>query len=254
MAIMTSGNGLELVHTKPVPRAGFAAAWVVFAIALYTNCTIGLEAFGRNPSVKIPMTLVTAGLGLFLLVCGSARTYAVVMQWCYPGWILCFEAIYLFEWAVTGNACMLWLWSPIHLASVFLLTFRRRYFLVGFSVGAFLGFAGEVPVLCAMDSKDSTQFLFAYDTYAECVLFGYFQLWLVLGSVGGFVLFLVVQKIANYFRALRAATASRDAHRHLPLSLSPSFSHFPCDFPCDFSLPRLGTLSLSLSLSLSFSR
>ena len=236
MAIATSGNGLELLHTKPVTRVVFMAVWVFVAVALYTNCHIGLEAVGRTPSVQIPLTLVTAGMGLLPLVCGSARTFAVAMQWCFPCYCLCFQAALFFEWAATGNAFMFWWWSTIFLSSVFLLTFRRRYFLVGYVVLFFLGCAVEVPLLCAMDSKDSTQFLFAYDTYAECILLGYFQSLPVVGSVGGFVLFLVVQKIANYLRALRAATSSRDAHRLPPPPLP------PCIFP---------SLHLSLSLSLS---
>ena len=213
MAIATSGNGLELAHTKPVARVFFVAVWVLIAVALYTNCFVFLEAVGRTPSVKIPLTLVTAGTGLLPLVCGSARTFAVAMQWCFPCYCLCFQAALFFEWAATGNAFLFWWWSTIFLSMVFLLTFRRRYFLLGYMVGFFLGFAVEVPLLCAMDSKDSTQILFAYDTYAECILLGYFQLLPVLGSLGGGVLSLVVQKIANYLMARRAATTSRDAHR-----------------------------------------
>ena len=76
--------------------------------------------------------------------------------------------------------------------------------------------AWQVPLLCATDNADapnSSQFLFSYDTYAECVFRGFLQTALVVGAVGGLVLLLVVQQLANYFGARRAATASRDAHR-----------------------------------------
>ena len=70
-----------------------------------------------------------------------------------------------------------------------------------------------MPLLCAIDAPDDSQFLFAYASYAECVLRGYYQSILVLGAVGSLVLFLSVQKLVNYIGARTAATTSRDAHR-----------------------------------------
>ena len=67
--------------------------------------------------------------------------------------------------------------------------------------------------MCALDAPGSSQFLFSYETYAECVFRGYLQTALVVGAVGGLVLLLVIQQLANYVGARRAATTSRDAHR-----------------------------------------
>ena len=36
-----------------------------------------------------------------------------------------------------------------------------------------------MALLCALDLKEASQFLFAYDTYAECVYRGYYQMTVV---------------------------------------------------------------------------
>ena len=41
---------------------------------------------------------------------------------------------------------MFWFWGTILLSMVILLTFRRRYFIVGYVVTAFVGFTAEVLI------------------------------------------------------------------------------------------------------------
>jgi len=192
MAIATSGNGLELIHAKLVPRVGYALTWAVIAACLYFNFVLGVEEVGRTPGVKIPVVLVWAGMAVLPLVCETPRVFADAMQLCYPVFVLSWRAALIFEWAATGNAFMFWFWAPIDVFSIFLLMFRRRYFLLGFVLLYFVGLVADAPILCAMDSKDSSQFLFAYGTYAQCVFRGYYQQAVLIGAVGCFLLFLAV--------------------------------------------------------------
>jgi len=184
------------------------------AVAIQLNF-IGFETVAKTPSVKISLVVVCVGAGLLPLVCETARSFVDSMQLYFPFLLFCVQGAALFEWASTGNAAKFWVWAPNVPASIFLLTYRRRYFLVGYPVTFFLTFVAEVPILCAVDPMHSSQFLFSYDTYTECVLRGYLQMAVVLGAVGGFLLFLALQKLTNYIGALRAATTSRDAHRAL---------------------------------------
>ena len=230
MSVATSVHGLELVHAKLLPRVTFMLTWAMVASCFYFNLMIGVEEVGRTPGVKIPVILVFAGVAVLPLVCDTPRMFVDAFQLVFPFWVLTWLAAMLFEWAAAGNSFMFWLGAPIHGISIFLLTFRRRYWLVGFVLLNFLGLASSAPILCAMDSKDSSHFLFAYDTYAQCVLRGYYQQTVLLGSMGGSLLFIAVQKLSNYIGALRVATTSRDAHRHCPplsLSLPPSLNTPP---------------------------
>jgi len=52
------------VHTKLVPRLGFAAAWVVAGICVYYDGFIGFEPLQVFPSLKILLGVVFAGVGL----------------------------------------------------------------------------------------------------------------------------------------------------------------------------------------------
>jgi hypothetical protein len=223
----------------------------MIALAVYFNCFVGLEVVGRTPRVKIPLAVANAMLGMVPLVCESARTFADATQRFFPFLMLCWQAAFVFEWAATGNGFLVWFWGPGFLVCIFLLTFRRQFFLVGFPFVFFVGLVAEVPSLCALDAKHASQFYFEYDTYAGCVLRGYYQIAVLFASLGGFFVFLAVQKIANYVSALRAATTSRDAHRHslsLPLSLSPSL---PLSLSPSLPLSLSPSLPLPLSLLLS---
>ena len=78
-------------------------------------------------------------------MCDTARMFAAVMQWYFLFFVLCNEAAYLFGWAATGYAFNFWAGALSVLGPVFLLTFRRRYFLVGYVVSFFLAFVLQVP-------------------------------------------------------------------------------------------------------------
>ncbi|KAJ1479772.1 hypothetical protein T484DRAFT_1812977 [Baffinella frigidus] len=200
MAIATSGNGLELLHTKPVPRLGFAVAMTVIGASVYLDCFVGLEGLSRTPGgriVKASLAAVNVGMGLLPLVCESARVFSDAMLWVFPFLLLSWQAAFVVEWALTGSGLLVWFWGPGFLVCIFLLAFRRRFFLVGFPLVLFVSMVGEVPLLCAMDPTPS-QFFFEYDTYGECVLRGYHQVAVMFGSIGCFFLLLAVQQIANY--------------------------------------------------------
>ena len=132
------------MHTKLVPRLGFAAAWVVAGICVYYDRFIGFEPL--FPSLKILLGVVFAGVGLLPLVCDTARMFAAVMQWYFIFFVLCNEAAYFFGWVATGYPFNFWAGALSVLLPVFLLTFRRKYFLVGYVVSFFLAFVVQVPI------------------------------------------------------------------------------------------------------------
>ena len=86
--------------------------------------------------------------------------------------MLCWQAAFLFEWVTTGRPFVFFFWAPNLVFCVLLLAFRRQYWLVGFPGAYFSGLLFEMPLLCAMDDQNETQFLFAYDTGTECVFRG----------------------------------------------------------------------------------
>ncbi|KAJ1474812.1 hypothetical protein T484DRAFT_1830917 [Baffinella frigidus] len=216
MAMATSGNGLELMHTKPVVRWCWLMVWVVFGGALYSDSVVGLDFWGKTLAMKISLFVVTAGVGLLPLVTPTARMFVEALQMYVTFYFLFFSAQLFIEWAETGNGFLFWYWIPFFSACVFLVQFRKKYFLVGYLIIIFAGFGIQVPLMCATGSIS-----YAYDSYTDCVVRGYYQMAIIYLAIGSLILLLIVRKIANTVLAWQAATTSQDDHRHASLALNP---------------------------------
>ena len=184
------------------------------------------------------------------LVCTSSRQFADAVQYYLPFWLLCMLAVECFEWASSGNGFEAWYASPFHISAVFLLAFRRRYFLVGLMAIFFSEVAIKMPAICATSISGSTRFPFEYDTYGECVLRGYDHMVLFLVSLGGFLTFLLGRKLKVFVSGRHAARTSSESHRHAPILALPQpiWAHLFGDLGF-FSAPKLTDSCRTPSLS-----
>ena len=122
-------------------------------VALYTDSVAGLIFWGETPSLKVSLIVVTAGLGLIPLVTTTARMFVDTMQWYMTFWFLLFWGQLFVEWTATGNGFLFWYWIPWFIGCVFLLVFRKKYFLVGYLVFVFSGFGIQVPKPLTLNPK-----------------------------------------------------------------------------------------------------
>jgi len=209
MAGATSGNALELLHTKAAPRWG----WV-------TLCIVGASVFGAGSGnvSGIHAVLAVALAVLFFvgaslpLLSETPRSFVHAFRW---WWFLFFlgVSIQIFcNSADSGNFLSLFVWPPLFIVSFLQLRFRPQRFLVVFFGVGFLGFVIQKLFECISDTER---------TFGECV-----EKWSQLQTswadadlyvFAGVVLVLLGRKFVNDFLARRAAKASRDRHRHASL-------------------------------------
>ena len=91
MATLTSGNCLELVHTKLVPRwvwIGVFSIWGAYRGAVgYRGVTLATSEAWGAPELALVVKLVSmAMVALLPLACGTARAFAAAIV----PWYTCF--------------------------------------------------------------------------------------------------------------------------------------------------------------------
>jgi len=196
MALVASGNGLELLHAKAVPRWAWVVMWTALAAALmFWPRLPGLEAtfqveFGRG--YVTAMCVVT---GLLPLVSSRGRMFVRLLQWWLPFLLSAVWFVFLgYEGVATGKWALAGLWSPILTADVTLLFFRERLFLSVFFLTAFAGLALGPTVSCFYyDRMDGANFA----SYGACAESSYQGFAITLWGIGSCCLFLLGRKFAN---------------------------------------------------------
>lgn len=210
MAIATSGNGLELMHTKLVARFVWVIAWVFYAVVLYFNGLYGLDVWKTTDFFLVTQTVMSVLVGFLPLVCRTPRMFVDVLSWFLPLFFYIFWCGAAFEWAQTGNGAVFWFYAPVMFEVPILLNFFRRYFLVAFWISIFVGYCALVPWVCATNSKYTVD----YDAFAACLVRGYQSMAPLIICVGTCLVFVLLRQLVNYFGSLSAARASKEFHRH----------------------------------------
>ena len=195
MAIASSGNGLELLHSKAIPHWGLVALWIVFAVGILTFLKVpGLEAWcdsGVRRGALSTFLFITA---LLPLASRTGRMFAHLLQCWFPVYASGMIAMFAFEWATTGHWALLPLWATGLGASAALLMFRKRLFLSGFAIAMSLGFALHPAVAC-VDYATMRPAHFA--TYPECAAAQYREMAPLLGLIALLFFFLIGRTLAN---------------------------------------------------------
>ena len=233
LAILTSGNGLELLYSKAVPRWGWVAFWTAFSAAMFfiPGAATGAESYFDTEFGHFAYAICFACTALLTLVSPTGRAFVHLFQWWFPAnavgmW---FGVVFEEPPTLTVNWALAGFWGPVMAGWIMCLWFRKKLFLAWFVLTCFLGFALHPALTCV---RYETFRCAHFTTYTQCFDAGYENTAPFLYLVGSLGLVLFGRKLANDAWAGRAARASRELHRHaLPPSLPPS-------------------LSLSLSLSL----
>ena len=199
------------MHSKAVPRFVWVTGYAAAAAGSGFIGMVGMEVVRKTPSVNIPFTVVFAGNAVLPLLATTSRQFATFVQFYFPFWLLCLQACQLFEWTATGSGLAFWYQLPVNLSVVFLLTFRRSYFVMGFTTIFFVDHCLKNPLFCAIGS---IEFNFEYDTLGECALRALYQEAIMIGGVGFMLLALLVRKLAILLAGRHAANTSRESHRH----------------------------------------
>jgi len=97
MAIATSGNGLELVHTKTVARWTWAGAWTSFAMAFIFNI-LGFTSWGARESWLLTHAISALAVGFLPLASRTARQFVDLFQVCLNLYFIQAAAELVFEW------------------------------------------------------------------------------------------------------------------------------------------------------------
>lgn len=215
MHVVVSGNGVELIHTKWVPRCFWITAWTAFSLAFLTAVT----AWEVTDSTRLLMTIALViqtvcalAAGVLPLACSTARVFGDSLQRYMPFYFFQMLVSSAVNWAATGNGFTFCYWLPFIIGIIGLLTFRRGLFLVGFLNLIFVGYSARAPFKCLAYRAYQTADL-EYLTYSECVVDQYGKYVLTIASLGSSLLFMLVREVVNYAWAFRAARSSREHHR-----------------------------------------
>ena len=226
----TSGNGVELLHTKAVPKWGWVVAWAVGAafLGLAIDQSSGIEL------LFLWFMLGVAVVGAFLpLVCKNGRIFAEALQCWFLLLLLSTWGYIVFLANATGDYVNLF-WTPFFITIFCVLRFRPKWFLLGFFGIGFLSWVLIPPVKCIIfaftppESEEARPF-------GECLEKECEKAAPMLSFLGCFVVVLLGRKFSNDVWSYRAAKTSRDRHRCASLTLSLSlfqartllFSHAP---------------------------
>ena len=162
MALATSGNGLELVHSKAVPRWCWLVFWTTAAVAvsIFLPALAGLADFARA------YTILFGAAALLPLASTTGRAFVQHCQWGGPFYFFVMWFGFAFQGFAAGRWATAGFWGPLFCFDVFLLLFRKRLFLCGVFITLLLGLAVNPPITCVyFDSLRAVQFA----TYSECV-------------------------------------------------------------------------------------
>ena len=207
----TSGNGLELLHTKTVPKCCWVVTWAAL-VALHVGMVLG--AYGSGSGIQAGGLSFAGGVcavvAVLPLTQPTARSFVDALTWWLPLLLLAYWGFMLYAALQAGSMIFLVYWTPLFTTSIFLLQFRRRWFIVGFFGLGCLFWAFMSPVLCLAHASIESM---KSSTYGECVEAQYQDTAATLIIQGFFVGILLGRKFANDAWSYRAAKASRDRHR-----------------------------------------
>ena len=216
LAIATSGNGLELLCTKAVPRWCWATFWAAGATSSFFISTFpGIEAWMEMEIGRFAFITAMAAIALLPLVSTSGRMFVRLLQWGLPASSITVWLGFAFHGFTTGDWTLAGFWGAFMVSWYSLLWFRTRLFLRGWFTTGCLAF-GIYPTFACIN--DHTHGSVQSRTLNECITANYQALAVMLGLIGAFVIILVGREIANNALAWRAARASRELHRHAPLN------------------------------------
>ena len=211
MALATSGHGLELLHSKTVPRWCWVAFWTAAAVAvgIFIPAIFGLAGYSQTYAV------IFGAIALLPLV-STGRKFVHLCQWGGPVIFLMIWFAFARQGFVAGRWVAAGFWGPLLCFDVFLLLFRNRHFVCGVFITLLLGFVVNPPLACVYFG---TLRAARFATYAACVVTKYRTFAPLYSLLGSFLLFLVGHKYANDLLTSRAARASRERHRLLASSV-----------------------------------
>ena len=195
MAFATSGNGLELLHSKAVPHWWWAAFWAALAVAMfYIPGVNGVQAWLDTEFGRVIYSIICGITALLPLVSRTGRMFVQMLQWWFPAYAVVLWLGPAFDAATTGR----WALAVVHglglLGAVALLMFRKQFFLSGFVIGSLLCFSLSPAVDCVdYETVRSAHF----KTFNECAASGYETVAPILWLIGFFVLILIGRKFAN---------------------------------------------------------
>jgi len=195
LAIFTSGNGLELLHSKAIPHWGWVAFWIgaLFPIYFIPVVLPGLEAWMDMQFGRLSFSMPFGILALLMLVSRTGRMFVHLLQRVFPLCAFAWWVGFSVRGATTGEWSLAALWGAAFTASTLLLWFRTRLFLRGF-ITVFAACAIDPALACIhSDNRGAVH----AKTYAECVVAGYQSLAVTLGLDVAVVLFLIGRQLAN---------------------------------------------------------
>jgi hypothetical protein len=215
LAMVTSGNGLELVHSKAAQRGGWVAFHLFLVAAMLFIPTFpGLDAWFATEFGRVYCALDFGIIIAVTLVSRTGRMFVHLFQWWLPVHLFGFWVGIVFGGLTTGNWAFAGVWGAVFSFWVMLAWFRPRFYLAGHFTSGFLAIVlYPLPSCVNYDTMRSTRF----ETYAECVEATYQDTSMVILSLllGSALLVVLGYKLATDALAWRAARASREHHRAL---------------------------------------
>eukprot|EP00290_Baffinella_frigidus_P025997 CAMPEP_0180234248 /NCGR_PEP_ID=MMETSP0987-20121128/28549_1 /TAXON_ID=697907 /ORGANISM="non described non described, Strain CCMP2293" /LENGTH=200 /DNA_ID=CAMNT_0022200203 /DNA_START=164 /DNA_END=766 /DNA_ORIENTATION=+ len=187
MALLLSGNCLDLLHTKALPRC----AWIVFltAVAVFHGGILAASngAWGAVDIARLAAVVSFAIGAALLLVCRTARSYADAVV----PWFACAALSLLLTAGMGGWYGEVAARAPLFVALLVTMQFRRKYTVVVFVVIILLIFPLGALADCAFEN------IRGKTTYGGCVVLR-LQSYRTLFFVSGFLaVFFVGRKYAN---------------------------------------------------------
>jgi len=219
-SIFTSGNGVELIHTKFLGNVVWAMLWAAVSESIFEIAMFRTGVWGAPEILEFLHFMIVAGGMVLPLCCRTARMFVVAYLIWFPAYYI---SMLLFLGAI-GSFLAVVIRMPLFLFGCFLLKYRQRYFLRGACTTFFLGYLVDILADCA---QDYTFHQWApSNTYDECVVFGMQLHQRYFYAMGGLLFYLTVTKIVNDVSTYRAARESREQHRHpflfpAPTTLNP---------------------------------
>jgi len=210
LAIGTSGNGLELVHTKGVPRLTWFLAWMAFCVA-YVYAIVGFEVWGARQSWLLTHAVCTIVVAVLPLVCRTARMFLDNLQWILPIYFMQGSAELAYEWLTTttdSGFAFFW-WSSLYTIITILLKFRRRYFILQFLGIVLIGYVARLPLKCLFHDS----LICRYSTYNACLVGEFMKIAVLVVMIFCIVLLMTGRMVASFVWQRRVAISSRDHHR-----------------------------------------
>jgi len=203
-AIATSGNGLELYHTK-IPGV-FALVFISFGAVLLLLALSGIfsETAGRVFVVGAAMFTGAAFLPLFT---STARQFAALFSIFWPLVFLDISVAFLLDGLATQDLFFCVFWAPLFSAFCLVLLFRPGWYLRAITWITLLGWVAVPPLQCIASANREAS------SYGECVATGYRTWAPIIGVFGVMSLDQLAQTLAKHTMARRALKASRGLHR-----------------------------------------